>query len=369
VPAVRRALTLLFVLLAGCTCKKAAPAATPTTTAHLRKFDVHTHFGPNTAGRMLKLMNHEGIDEVVNLSGGWPGEGLEQNLAVARQVPGRIVVFANPPTHRAQEGGDWGQQLANELRTAKAEGAVGVKFFKSLGLGARGPDGKLIPVDDPALDPLFETAGELGMPVAIHTGDPKAFWLPPTPDNERYDELSVHPRWSYSGKDVPSWQTLFDEFEHLVAKHPKTTFIGVHFGNDPEDPARVAQLLEKYPNLYVDTAARVPELGRYDAKKMRDIFLRFQDRILFGTDLQLGGRGQLVLGSSGALPPTPEDVKLFFGSTWRYFETNDTNFASPTPIQGRWTINGIGLPREVLEKVYAKNADRLLGTNGAVEKP
>ena len=103
------------------------------------------------------------------------------------------------------------------------------------------------------------------MPVVIHVGDPKAFWKPPTPDNERYDELKAHPEWSFYGQPVPSWAELFAAFERLVARHPKTTFIGVHFGNDPEDPARVAQLLDKHPNLVLDTAARVPEIGRQPA--------------------------------------------------------------------------------------------------------
>jgi predicted TIM-barrel fold metal-dependent hydrolase len=250
--------------------------------------------------------------------------------------------------------------LAAELQLAHQLGARGVKFFKALGLGYRDANGKLLAVDDPKLDALFEKAGELHMPVSIHTGDPIAFWLPVDEKNERFDELNAHPGWSYFGKDVPTWEELFAAYERRVARHPNTTIVGVHFGNAPELPERVAAMLDKYPNLYVDTAARVPELGR-KAAVVREIFMKHPDRILFGTDLGVGEEpGDLMLGSTGLLPPTHADADRFFTSTWRFFETRDEGFASPTPIQGRWTISGIGLPPEVLKKIYAENADRLL---------
>jgi predicted TIM-barrel fold metal-dependent hydrolase len=156
----------------------------------------------------------------------------------------------------------------------------------------------------------------------------------------------------------------------LVARHRKTTFIGVHFGNDPEDPRRVAGMLGRYPNFYVDTAARIPEIGRHPAAEMRALFVRFQDRILFGTDLGVGEDPEdLMLGSTGGAPPSDSDVRRFFAATWRYFETEDRQFPHPTPIQGRWSIDGIGLPPGVLEKVYWRNASRLLGIAAPGERP
>ncbi len=149
-----------------------------------------------------------------------------------------------------------------------------------------------------------------------------------------------------------------------MARHPRTTFIAVHFGNDPEDPDNVARMMDKYPNFYVDTAARVPELGRHDAKKMRKYFERYQDRILFGTDTGIGAEWEdMMFGSNGELPPTRADEERFFKSTWRYFETTDKQFESPTPIQGRWKIDGIGLPEAILRKIYHDNAARLLCLN------
>jgi predicted TIM-barrel fold metal-dependent hydrolase len=208
---------------------------------------------------------------------------------------------------------------------------------------------------------MFEAAGKLGLPIAIHTGDPKAFWLPVTPANERFDELSIHPRWSFYGAPV-SWQQLYDQFERRVARHPRTIFIGVHFGNDPEDPDNVGRMLDKYKNLYIDTAARVPEIGRHDPARMRAFFERYQDRVLFGTDCGVGtAEEDLMLGSTGRHPPSLDDIQRFFESTWKWFETAEKQIPTPTPIQGRWNIDGIALPREILEKVYHANAERVLG--------
>jgi predicted TIM-barrel fold metal-dependent hydrolase len=329
------------------------------------RIDVHTHVEPGALEKALALARRHGVVHLVNLSGGSPGgDGLEETLAEAQRV-GHTTVFVNPDFREIKKGPGYGARMAAKLRAAKTLGARGVKIYKGLGLGYVDAKKRLIPVDDPGLDAMFAEAGKLGMPVAIHTGDPKAFWKPPTPDNERFDELSVHPGWSFWKAPV-SWEDLYAQFERRVARNPHTTFIGVHFGNDPEDPARVAQMLERHKNLYIDTAARIPEIGREDAnhnpKVMREFFVRFADRVLFGTDLGVGpGDEDLMLGSTGATPPGPEDVERFFTSTWRWFETDDRDIPTPTPIQGRWNIDGVGLPREVLERVYHGNAEKVLG--------
>ncbi|MFT3711762.1 MAG: amidohydrolase family protein [Archangium sp.] len=346
----RTAPLLTLLLLGGCRCQKPATA--------WKRIDVHTHVSPQATERATQLMDANGIALAVQLSGGWPGAGLEQTT----QMGPRFVVFANPPWNRVALGPEGVRSMAEDLVEAKRLGAKGVKIFKQLGLSVRGPDGKLLAVDDPLLDPFFEKCAELGLPVAIHTGDPVAFWLPVNEQNERLEELTVHPGWSNFGKPLPTWEELFAQYERRVARSSKTTFIGLHFGNAPEDPARVGAMLKKHPNLFVDTAARVPELGHHERAVVRDVFIRFQDRILFGTDLGVGSSADdLMLGSTGATPPTSADVTRFFDSTWRYFETDDRAIPSPTPIQGKWTIDGLGLPKEVLEKLYVRNAERVLG--------
>jgi predicted TIM-barrel fold metal-dependent hydrolase len=342
------------------------PAAKPRYAASdIARVDVHTHIEPGALPRALKLLGGERITHVINLSGGVPGGfGLEETLAEAQKV-GHTTVFTNPDFREVKKGAGYGARIAAKIKAAQAMGARGVKISKGLGLGYMTAKRELLAVDDKGLDPLFEMAGKLKMPIAIHTGDPKAFWLPPTPENERFDELRVHPSWSFFNAPV-SWEQLYSQFERRVARHPKTIFIGVHFGNDPEDPEHVARMLDKYKNLYIDTAARVPEIGRVDARhdaaRMRAFFEKYQDRILFGTDVGVGVADEdLMFGSTGAEPPTMADAIRFFDSTWRWFETDEKNIPTPTPIQGRWNVDGIALPRPILEKVYRKNAEQVLG--------
>lgn len=342
-----------------------SPAPRPFAASAAPRIDVHVHVEPGALKRAVALLGEHHIVHLINLSGGVVvGGSLERSLAEARQV-GHTTVFVNPDFREVLKGGAYGTRMAAQLKRAHQLGARGVKITKGLGLGYVTASGVLLRVDDRGLDPLFEAAGALGMPVAIHTGDPKAFWRPPTADNERFDELRVHPSWSYYGAPV-TWEDLYAQFERRVARHPRTTFIGVHFGNDPEDPKHVGEMLDRHPNLMIDTAARVPEIGRvdanHDAERMRAFFERYQDRILFGTDVGVGrDPADLMLGSMGASPPGPAEVVRFFDSTWRWFETADRHIPSPTPIQGRWDIDGVALPAPVLEKVYFRNAARLLG--------
>ena len=325
----------------------------------MAKFDWHTHIDPEVAVPARGFLEAQGIGRCVNLSGGWIGEGLEETLAAARATDGYYVVFANIDFERIGDPG-WASREVAKLERAKAMGARGVKIAKNLGLGVRFADGRRVPVDDPVLDPVFDAMARLRLPLAIHTGDPKAFFDPVGPNNERMDELASHPGWSFADRSrFPAWDDLYGEFERRVKRSSKTTIVGVHFGNAPEEPGRVMRMLDTYPNFYVDTAARVPEIGRKPAE-VRKVIMAHPDRVLFGTDIQLG-MGSIVLGAGEGRGHTRADVDHFFSSTWEFFETTHRRFAHPTPIQGNWTIDGIDLPPSVLEKVYHGNAERLLG--------
>jgi len=340
---------------------EAAPAHPPRSGATPAIIDVHVHVSPPGVPRLLALMQKRGINQIVNLSGGNPLAGLDEQLEAAAKAQGKVIVFTTLAYEQARFP-DYGKRMAILLREAHARGARGLKIAKVLGIALARRDGTRIPVDDPALDVVFDAAGELGMPIAIHTGDPEAFWLPADERNPRRDELQAHPGWALYGKAVPSFDELLGELERRIARHPKTTFISVHFGNAAERPAYVAGLLRKYPNLYIDTAARIPEMGRHPASAMRAFFVEFQDRILYGSDLGVGPEPvPLFLGSQGSTAPTPAEIERFFAASRRYFETADVGFDHPTPIQGNWKIDGIALPPEVLAKVYHDNAARLLG--------
>ncbi len=327
--------------------------------ARVPVIDFHTHLDPRAADRVARIMDASGIERMVNLSGGtFPG--LRRAERLARRLPGRIVNFYTPDWSGIDEPW-WGVREARRLEAAVTQhGFRGLKISKALGLYVRDRAYALIEVDDPRFDPLWARAGELGVPVAIHTGDPKAFWEPVTPANERYAELSVHPSWSFHGDAYPSRRALLKARNRVIERHPLTTFVCLHFGNNPEDPADVRRLLEAHPNAMVDVAARIPEIGRHPPAVIWQLFVDFQDRILFGTDMGISRRG-LMLGSTGTDEPTEADAAAFYRTHWRFFETADRGFAHPTPIQGDWTIDGIALPPAVLEKLYRLNALKLLG--------
>jgi predicted TIM-barrel fold metal-dependent hydrolase len=190
------------------------------------------------------------------------------------------------------------------------------------------------------------------MPVAIHVSDPEAFFLPTDGTNERFEELNNHPDWSFHGKDFPSNMEILEARNRMIAKHPKTQFIVLHVGNDAENLAYVSECMDRFPNMTVEMAARVGELGR-QPRASRKFFDKYQDRILFGTDAVPNGTDtpQQIYGD--------ELYKIYY----RFLETEDEYFdyaPAPVPPQGRWQIYGIGLPDKILKKVYNENATRLL---------
>jgi predicted TIM-barrel fold metal-dependent hydrolase len=258
------------------------------------------------------------------------------------------------------DAADWPDRAVAQIEEGHRLGAAGLKEFKRLGLYLRDGAGALIRVDDPKLDPVWERCGELGMPVSIHVADPKAFWQPYDESNERWKELRDHKNWWFGDPSVhPGWKELLESLNRVVARHPRTTFVGVHFANNAEELDWVEASLDRYPNLMADLAARIPEIGRHDPVAVRRLFMKHQDRILFGTDFMAYDR--LILGSSGdEPPPSDDDAQVFFEKHWRWLETNDRDWPHMTPIQGDWTISSIGLPAPVLRKIYFDNARKLL---------
>ncbi|HVK16113.1 MAG TPA: amidohydrolase family protein [Fimbriiglobus sp.] len=309
--------------------------------------DVHNHLGggkdrltSQTVQRYLTEMNEAGVRTVVNLDGGW-GDRLQETLAALDEAhPGRFLTFALVNFDGIDDP-DWGEREAKRLEEGFQAGAKGLKFHKTFGLRHRYKDGRLVPIDDPKLDAVWEVCAKHKRPVVIHIADPAAFFTPLDRFNERWHELNSNPGWLFFGKDFPKRQDLLDQLHRVIAKHPSTTFINTHFGNNAEDLASVADKLDRYPNMFVDIDARISELGRqpYTARKF---FLKYQDRILFGTDT------------------TPK--RDAYRTYYRFLETEDEYFdcAASHHRQGFWNIYGIHLPPDVLEKVYRTNAERIL---------
>jgi predicted TIM-barrel fold metal-dependent hydrolase len=309
--------------------------------------DVHNHLGggkgtltPERVSGYLAEMDAAGVRTVVNLDGGW-GPRLRETLAALDEAhPGRFLTYALIDFEGIDDAG-WSDREAKRLAQSFEAGAKGLKFHKTLGLGVRYKDGHFMPVDDPKLDPVWEVCARYKRPVEIHTGDPGAFFTPLDRFNERWHELNEHPGWLFHGNGYPKRADLHAQRNRVIARHPKTTFICAHMANDAEDLAEVGRWLDSYPNMYVDIDARISELGRqpYSARRF---LLKYQDRVMFGTDT------------------APNRVA--YRTYYRFLETDDEYFdaAAGHHPQGFWMIYGVFLPKDVLEKLYVKNAERLL---------
>lgn len=337
--------------------------------------DFHGHLSLDGADRLAQIMAENGIERMVNLSGGSfrrGPEAWESARMLTDALHGTVINFMNPDWMAFAQPG-WGEREAARLQDAVLHyGFAGLKIAKVLGLGLIDENTNgLVPADDPRLSALWAKCAELGVPAAIHVADPRAFWWPLNPQNERWEELRVHPGWAYGPippelaaqlperPPTPSWPALLQSAERLYRANPRTTFVAVHFGNAAEDLEYVDGLLTHNDNVYIDLAARVGEFGRHPAQKLRDFFVKWQDRIVFGTDIGVGS-DFLMLGSNGEVEPQLPDVRPFYVAHFRFLESADRQMDHPSPIQGNWKVDAIDLPDAVLAKIYRENALRLL---------
>lgn len=332
--------------------------------------DIHTHISGSarskdgvelaaereylgTPEELLAVMDRKNIRSMVNLTGGY-GAGLREAVArYDRRFPDRFYTFTEP-SYQLFLKPDYPKLQAQAIEQAHRDGARGLKILKTLGLYLRESitSGTLVKIDDPRFDPMWDACGQLNMPVAIHTSDPAAFFTPTDRFNERYEELSNHPDWSFYGHDFPSNVELIEARNRVIARHPKTRFLVLHVGNFSENLANVSENLDRFDNMTVDIAARIGELGR-QPRTARAFFDKHQDRILFGTDATPHG---------DEYPQQVFHDKLY-EIYYRFLETDDEYFdyaPAKTPPQGRWQIYGIHLSESILRKVYNGNAAREL---------
>ena len=306
-----------------------------------------------TPQELLAVMDRKNIRAMVNLTGGYEAGLADTVTKYDRAYPGRFYTFTEPSYSRFKEP-NYPTLQAQAIERAHRDGARGLKILKTLGLYLREniTSGTLVKIDDARFDPMWDACGQLNIPVAIHISDPIAFFRPTDRFNERYEELNNHPDWSFYGGDFPSNAELIAARNRMIARHPKTQFVTLHVGNFAEDLQNVSENLDRFPNMSVDIAARIGELGRQPVTA-RKFFDKYQDRILFATDATPHG---------DAYPQQLFSDQLY-EIYYRFLETNDEYFdyaPAKIPPQGRWRIYGIDLPDGTLRKVYFENAARLL---------
>jgi hypothetical protein len=320
------------------------------------RVDAHVHVHPDMAATLAAIMEANHLSGVVNL-GILEAQGIpfQEGMRCFREALGSDMVYFPSPDFSDTAPG-FGERMAEDVERKVEAGACGLKIFKELGLRHKDADGNLIPVDDPRLDPLWAKAGELGVPVLIHTADPVAFFGPLDGKNERWEELQLHPDWHFGQPEFPDHDTLLAQRNRVIERHANTTFIGAHLGNYPENLTYVDSCLDRYPNFHVDTTARIGEIGRHPAHEARAFFIKHQDRVIFGTDLTLGWDTFVAKGQEDMA-----ELKCFYDAHWRFFETSEQQIEYPGfPIAGRWKVDAIGLPDGVLQKLYFRNVQRLI---------
>lgn len=304
--------------------------------------DIHNHqFSMPTMdlSKLVAEMDKLNMAVLVNLSG--RGMGSSEHLAkavenVSKTFPSRFVVFTNVE-FTAIDDPEWGQRAARQLEEDVKKGAKGLKIYKSLGMMNKDKAGNRIRIDDPRIDPVWAKCGELGIPVLIHSADPRQFWQPIDNRNERWLELKLHPGRRHD-TDPVSWETIIEEQHNVFRKHPKTKFINAHLGWYGSDLKKLGQLLDEFPNMYTEIGAVIAELGRQP--RAAKVFLtKYQDRVLFGKDSWV-----------------PDEYETYF----RVLETEDEYFPYHKRYHAFWRMYGIGLPDDILKKIYYKNAMGLI---------
>jgi predicted TIM-barrel fold metal-dependent hydrolase len=302
--------------------------------------DVHNHqfnMINQDLDALVKEMDELNMAVMVNLSGRSQEYLSNAVEKVKAQTPGRFILFCNISFDNIGKKG-WTEDAVKQLEEDVQNGANGLKIYKSLGLNITDAAGQRVAVNDERLDPIWAKCGELGIPVLIHSADPKPFWDPHDEKNERWLELKVRPRRKRDVNNPAPWQQIINEQHNVFRKHPNTTFINAHMGWMANDLVKLGRHLDIYPNVYVEIGAVIAELGR-QPRQANVFFAKYQDRVMFGKDAW-----------------NPEEYHTYF----RVLETADEYFPYYKKYHAFWRMYGLALPDEILKKLYYKNALRVI---------
>lgn len=352
-------LLLIFCLLACRSKSQKEPAAQDETHSmsqqDMRKIDVHAHFQQEREylpsffkdWNMQAVLVDVSIEDSTGVNRSW-----NQYLEQARAYPENYYLCTSL-IGVGIDAPDFAQDAITQLKREIDSGARMVKVWKNFGMVTRDASGNYIQIDDPRLQPIWDTLNRKGIPVMAHIGEPEQAWRPLDPGNPHYGYYKNNPQYhAYNHPEVPSYETIIAARDRWIEKNPQLSILCAHLGSMSHDVAMVAERLERYPNMQVELAARFGDLARQDNAKVKAFFERYQDRILFGSDF---GNEVPESGLSAAeLVAEREDLHSGYETLWRYLSSTDS-----LVVRGQNT-QGLGLPPEILKKVYFENAATFL---------
>jgi hypothetical protein len=316
--------------------------------ASLEPIDTHTHVAKDDASfhAMLDRLHMHILDILLVDDHDSYRRALEPQLGdalrVVRQNRGHAALCTSfDPFQFGQS--DFPASAIRGLDRDFAEGAVAVKIWKNIGMELKDREGHYVLPDNPALGPIFKDIEKHNRTLVAHVAEPDEAWQPPNPNGLDYSYYNENPTWyMYRKRDAPNKQQLLQARDHLLAQNPKLRVVGAHLGSMEDDLDALAEQLDAYPNFAVDTAARVVHLVVQPSDKVREFFLKYQDRILYGTDLEFL--------KDTAPHDAVKEWEAQYAMDWRYFATKDVFAYSGHKVEG------LGLPQAVLRKLYHANA-------------
>jgi len=347
-------LVLTVFTLGGCAAREAEPETAPAF-EEILKIDIHAHIFEYIPGfaEMLSRNKLCLLNICVPASDPVQMKWMEETAELLYQKYGSIHPFASTfPVYGLFEP-DYAAKAISWLDKSFEQGAVMTKIWKEVGMEIKTPGGEFVMPDDERLDPIYSYLAGRGKPIIAHLAEPIIAWLPLEP-GDTVSYYATHPEWHFYGKEgFPSYEQIIRARDNILKKHPDLVFIGAHMGSMSHDVDMVAERLEKYPNFFAGIGGRTGFLARQPKEKVRDFFIRFSDRIMYGTDI---GR---VPGKHGEIDPQKRDE--FFEGVLARYRTEYQYYAG----QGRMEYRGrqvecLGLPRAVLEKIYSANARRII---------
>jgi predicted TIM-barrel fold metal-dependent hydrolase len=318
--------------------------------AAIHPIDVHVHvFKTDPAFQKLlerlhvKLLNILVMDDTLSYRKQLQRQ-IDDAQALARSSRGHIALCTTFDPYKF-ESASFTADAIQQIDRDFAQGAIAVKIWKNIGMEIKNSSGQYIMADDPKFDPIYKDIASHGKTLMTHQAEPDVAWGPPDPSDPSWSYYQENPQWYVATQPgFPSKQKILEARDHVLTDNPQLRMVGVHLGSMERDLDNIASHLDKYPNFAIDTAARMEYLMLMPPEKVRAFLIKYQDRVLYGTDLDLP--------PDAKFPDALKDWRSTYARDWKFLATAET-----LTVEGK-QVHGLNLPQPVLQKIFRRNAIR-----------